>query len=301
MPQATPPRIQPLPTADMSPELRKLARLGADTVIQVLAHHPGLSQAFQPLGGFLLAQGTLDGRIRELAILRVALRCDAPYEWANHAPAALGAGATETEIEALSDAGAEWSPSDAAVLRAVDELCAEVYVCDETWAALAETRDEAQIIELLFLVGFYRMMAGFLNSAGLEMKAGQAALGAAHGSTPAFTADTAEAPSAPSGKTGPNGTWNLTFTHPAGSKALVLSLDTSGGAVTGSIFDTQMEITVPITSGTVDGTHLTLTAQVTEPAAFDISAEGSIDGDSFTGTVTITGGGTFPLTGTRAA
>ncbi|ATY10161.1 carboxymuconolactone decarboxylase family protein [Amycolatopsis sp. AA4] len=295
MPHATTPRIPPLELDELAPEQQKLAKLGADTVIQVLARAPELMQASGALGGYLLGQGKLHPRIRELAILRVALRCDAPYEWANHAPAALGGGATEAEIAALSDPAASWAPEDDAVLRAVDELCANVFVSDETWAALAATRDNAEIIEILFLVGYYRMMAGFLNSAGVPVKAGQPALG----EPPAPVAAPHQESRPASGKTGPDGKWKITFTHPAGSKDLLLDLATDGTKVSGSIFDTQLKITVPIVSGTVDGQKVDFTALVTDPARFEVSVTGAVDGDAFSGSVTVSGGGTFPLTGIR--
>jgi alkylhydroperoxidase family enzyme len=298
VPHATSPRITPLPLDQLEPGQRKLAKLGADTVIQVLARNPELMAASSGLGAYLLAQGWLHPRIRELAILRVALRCDAPYEWANHVPAALGAGATEDEINALSDPGASWPPEDDAVLRAADELCAEAFVSDETWAALAATRDQPEIIEVLFLVGYYRMMAGFLNSAGVVVKPGQPVLG--ERVLPRAPAAAGPVVRASSGRTGLDGTWHITFTHPAGSKELVLDLKTADGMVSGSILDAQLGVTVPIMSGKADGGRLEFTAEVTDPARFDISVTGSIDGDVFTGSVTITGGGTFPFSGTRA-
>ncbi|QRP44588.1 carboxymuconolactone decarboxylase family protein [Amycolatopsis sp. FDAARGOS 1241] len=298
MPHATSPRITPLPLAELTPEQQRLARLGADTVIQVQAKNPALMQASASLGAFLLGQGELPPRLRELAILRVALRCDAPYEWANHVPAALGAGATADEINALTDPAATWAPEAGAVLRATDELCAEAFVSDETWAALAAEFAEPAILEVLFLVGYYRMMAGFLNSAGVAVKPGRPVLGERVVPAIAETAPVLTRPS--SGRTGVDGTWHITFTHPAGSKELVLDLKSSGSAVAGSIVDTQLGVTVPITSGTVEGNRLEFAAVVTEPARFEIDVTGTVDGDVFTGAVTISGGGTFPFSGTRA-
>lgn len=306
MPHATGPRIPPLSLEEMDAQQRTLARLGADTVVRVLAHNPDLLGAFQPLGGYLLSQGLLNPRIRELAILRVALRCDAPYEWANHVPAALGGGATSAEIDALSDPSASWEAADDAVLRAVDELCADVFVSDETWEALTATRGHPEILELLFLVGFYRMMAGVLNSAGVQPTASGGRLG---GSTPAPSpqvpspqAPNPQAPDAPgaAGEASADGTWNITLEHPAGSKDIIVTLRTVGADVTGSLFDTMLDVTVPITAGTVDGQHLRFTAQVTDPVRFDLLVEGTVTGDRFIGTVTISGGGTFPFSGNRA-
>ena len=295
MPYATKPRIPPLALEEMDPADQRLAKIGADTVIQVLARAPQLMRASGELGAYLLGQGKLDPRVRELAILRVAFRCDAPYEWANHAAAALGGGATAEEIAAVADPEAEWARSDAAVLRAADELCAQAFVSDETWAALAENREDAEIIEILFLVGYYRMMAGFLNSAGVPVRAGLPGLG----EVPVPVSVPERAKRAGSGKTGPDGSWAVTFTHPAGSKELVLELATNGGSVTGSVFDAQLGVRVPIVSGTVDGTVLAFTALVTDPARFEVSVTGTVEGDDFTGMVTISGGGTFPLTGVR--
>ena len=85
------------------------------------------------------------------------------------------------------------------------------------------------------------------------------------------------------------------------TKELVLNLRTAGVVVTGSIIDGQMGVTVPIVTGTIDGQHLTFTARMTDPVRLDIGVDGTIDGDIFTGTVTINGGGVFPLSGTRAA
>ncbi|MEU4671121.1 carboxymuconolactone decarboxylase family protein [Amycolatopsis sp. NPDC023774] len=299
MPHATHPRIAPLPLEEMAPDDQKLAKLGADEVIRVLARNPSLMKASSGLGEHLLSQGKLHPRVRELAILRVALRCEAPYEWANHVPAALGAGATADEINALSDPAAVWSPEDDAVLRAADELCAAAFVSDETWAALAATLDEETILEVLFLVGYYRMMAGFLNSAGVEAKAGQPVLGERVVAAPVVGPVVAGALPF-SGETAVDGTWHITFTHPAGSKELVLSLETLANGVSGSIVDTQLGVTVPIVSGSVDGHRLEFTAVVTDPARFDIGVVGTVDGDVFTGSVTISGGGTFPFSGLRA-
>ena len=300
MPHAVNPRVPPLDLDHMDDEQRAISRIGADTVIQVLARHPQLLKASQPLGGFLLFDGLLDPRTRELAILRVALRCDAPYEWANHVPAALGAGATEAEIDALSDPDSVWAPTDDAVLRAVDDVCADVYVSDGTWADLTATREYAEIIELLFVIGYYRMMAGFLNSVGVQVRAGMPALGRHAGLRPNPVTPSTVPTRESSGRTGADGTWNLTFEHPAGSQSVVLRLHTSDCTVTGSMNNEQQGFTVPIVDGTVEGSHLDFSARMTEPIQIDLTVEGAVDGDRFTGTVVVGGGGTFPLTGWRA-
>jgi alkylhydroperoxidase family enzyme len=63
-----------------------------------------------------------------------------------------------------------WPPRDAALLRATDEVMDQVDLSDETWAELSEVHSESQIIELVMLAGFYRMVAGFLNATGVREK-----------------------------------------------------------------------------------------------------------------------------------
>jgi 4-carboxymuconolactone decarboxylase len=154
-----------------------VAGIGASNVIRTLIRHPDLFNAWLGLGTKLLFSERLPPRERELVVLRVAWRTTAAYEWGGHALGAQAAGLTEAEIRGVLDETATWSSSDAALLQAVDELCADNCVSDATWAALSATRDEQQLIEVLVLTGFYRMNAGILNSIGVQPDAGMPSLG----------------------------------------------------------------------------------------------------------------------------
>ncbi len=87
----------------------------------------------------------------------------------------LDAGLTDDEISRVP-AGPRggWSAEDAAVLRAADELVADHRLSDATWAALAARYDDQQMIEMTLLPGNYAMLAGMLNSIGVEREAGVA-------------------------------------------------------------------------------------------------------------------------------
>ena len=65
-----------------------------------------------------------------------------------------------------------WSAHEAALLRAADELHAGSRISDETWGALAETFDTEQLMETTMVVGHYQMLAGALNSFGVELDEG---------------------------------------------------------------------------------------------------------------------------------
>lgn len=291
------PRIPPVDTRSLTDEHRGIAGIGASTVIQTLAHRPDLLDAVGPLGGMLLGAGQLPVRLRELVILRVALRTDCAYEWGNHVPGALAGGATVYEIQALTDESASWAPGDEAPLRATDELCAADCVSDETWASLRNGLDDGQIIELLFLVGYYRMMAGFLNSAGVQVEPGRSTLG----TVAASVAGTPTASARPADGYGPvDGRWQITFHHPAGDQQLTLEMTATNGVVTGSVSNPALGVVTPMRDGVVEGSRVTATTVLTKPIAMTIEWHGTVTGDVIAGTVTLVGTGTFPFAGARA-
>ena len=113
-----------------------------------------------------IVTGLLPDREREMAILRAAWACGTVYQWSHHRSMAPAAGLTEDEIDLLSkpvEDGA-WTPREAAVLSLVDELHANARPSDQCWSALAAHFSEAQLIELVTLIGFYHAVSFQLNS-----------------------------------------------------------------------------------------------------------------------------------------
>jgi hypothetical protein len=53
-----------------------------------------------------------------------------------------------------------------------DELCADDCVSGETYARVAATHDEAEMLELVVVAGFYRLVSGFLNTFGVQLDPG---------------------------------------------------------------------------------------------------------------------------------
>lgn len=81
-------------------------------------------------------------------------------------PAARGArpgplGLGEDWLRATWAGGAEDfdDPAQALLVRAVDELHDTSTPADETWAALRERYDDAELVELICLAGFYHLVA----------------------------------------------------------------------------------------------------------------------------------------------
>ena len=106
-------------------------------------------------------------------MLRVAARRGAEYEWQQHVRIARDADITDVEIERIAEGphADGWSPVDAAMLQAVDELLADALISDATWAVLAEVLDRHQLMDLVFTVGANDLMAMAFKSFGVELDA----------------------------------------------------------------------------------------------------------------------------------
>ncbi|MEE3849043.1 carboxymuconolactone decarboxylase family protein [Gordonia sp. LSe1-13] len=183
------PRIPPAARAEWSTEMQAFVdgfrssvkstapeeeRQAGDNLLGTLARYPGLAMAFLSFNKHLLAGSALSARQRELLILRVAHRRRAKYEWAQHVILAGRAGLTADEIDrvARDPSAAEWSATDRALVSAVDELLDDATIGDETWSTLDEVFDEQQLMDVVFTVGCYSMLAMALTSFGIEPEPG---------------------------------------------------------------------------------------------------------------------------------
>jgi 4-carboxymuconolactone decarboxylase len=175
------PRIAPLPTDDWDEETRTTlgsALTGPDgtplNIFATLAHHPKLLKRWLVFASHTLGKSTLSPRDRELLILRTGWLCGSEYEWGQHVLIARDAGLTDDEIGRVREGStaAGWSPLDAALLRAADELHEHAVVSDETWATLAEHYSTQQLLDVVFTVGQYHTVAFALNSCGVPRDAG---------------------------------------------------------------------------------------------------------------------------------
>jgi 4-carboxymuconolactone decarboxylase len=120
--------------------------------------HPDLTRAFQSVRNFVHAGSLVAARERELLALRICALTGFHAEWGIRVDAyGTKAGLSEEEIEATAIPGVSpvWNEHDRALVQFVDELHETSQVSDEVWAAMTERWSEPELIELLFLVGWY--------------------------------------------------------------------------------------------------------------------------------------------------
>jgi alkylhydroperoxidase family enzyme len=173
------PKIQPVvePTEEQSARLAKTPLPNGKplNLFATLAHHPRLLARINALGGIFLLSDAIPVRERELVVLRVSATVGSAYEWGHHLGMGRDAGLTdelEWVLRPLDDPASNWTSGDRALLVFTDELLSSAVVSDETWSAVAKGRSEACLLELLTLVGFYRLLAGLLRSVRVERDAG---------------------------------------------------------------------------------------------------------------------------------
>jgi alkylhydroperoxidase family enzyme len=181
-------RVEPLPIKQWPPEMRdafaamlppeprhpapvQKDRPKGMNVLGTFAHHPALARAFWTFTGHILMATTLTLRQRELLILRVASRRKAGYEWAQHVIVGRDVGLDDEEIGrvAWGPDAPYWSTSDAALIRAVDELIDDGVISDETWGVLSGELGADQLLDVIFTVGCYETLAWMMSSLELDL------------------------------------------------------------------------------------------------------------------------------------
>ncbi|WP_291868412.1 carboxymuconolactone decarboxylase family protein [Bradyrhizobium sp.] len=125
--------------------------------------------------GGLLDRGPLTLREREIVIDRTCARTGCEYEWGVHVSAfAAAARLTDAQVRAtvLGEANDPcWSEAEQALISAVDALHLRATLDDTEFAALSVHYDEAKILEIMLLCGFYRTVSYLANGLALPLEA----------------------------------------------------------------------------------------------------------------------------------
>lgn len=171
-------RVPPLPAAEwddavldalrMMPEDRRNP-VDAGNAVATLVNHPDLTRPYLSFSFYLLTRSTLAARLRELAVLRIAHLTSCAYEWDEHVAIGTSVGLSAEDIAGVQR-GEAADGFERTVLTAVDELVADTRISDQTWATLAERMDKHELMDFVFTVGGYHMLAMALNTFGVEPK-----------------------------------------------------------------------------------------------------------------------------------
>jgi 4-carboxymuconolactone decarboxylase len=136
-------------------------------IYRLMLHSPALANVWFDLNQAVRYGTAIDGKSRELAVLRVAILNDVEYVQRAHGPAyALKEGLTPEQVEAV----ANWQPSklfteqQRALLAYTDAMTREIAVPDGVFAEVRKHFSERQTVELTMLIGAYNMLTRFLKA-----------------------------------------------------------------------------------------------------------------------------------------
>ena len=133
-----------------------------------------MSTLIHGFANHVMFNSSLAPRDREIVILRIGWLCQSGYEFGQHILIGRDAGLNDGEIKAIAegDSAANWSEAEQSLIRATDELHADAFIGDATYAELQEHYDEKQILDIIFAVGQYNMVSMALNSTGVQLDEG---------------------------------------------------------------------------------------------------------------------------------
>jgi alkylhydroperoxidase family enzyme len=183
-----PQRVAPLPLAAIGQDawntvntIRTAIGLGPATDLpgysRTMVKHPEIFRLQLEMGTAIFT-GKVPARQRELAVLRIGWLLRAPYEWGEHVDIGQRYGVTKEEIERVIEGSgaAGWTEHEAAILRAIEEILSDLTISDATWATLAKTWDEQQLLEFPMMVGQYVCTAIVQNALRIRLEEGNPGL-----------------------------------------------------------------------------------------------------------------------------
>jgi len=142
---------------------------------RILLHSPNYAQAWNTMFGAIRNKLSLDGRLRETAIMSIGVLNNADYEWIQHEPEYLKTGASKEQMAALKKdiKGAEknaklFNEQERATLALTREMTKNIKVSPATMKRVRAFLNDQQLVELIGTISGYNMVSRFAVATGLE-------------------------------------------------------------------------------------------------------------------------------------
>jgi alkylhydroperoxidase family enzyme len=172
------PLINETDHADLAESIAKIKGARGGRLINIyrlMLHSPALANAWFDLNQAVRYGTEIDGKSRELAVIRVAILNDVEYVQRAHGPTyALKEGLTPEQVSAI----ANWEPSklfsaqQRALLAYTDAITRDIEVADDIFAEVRKHFSERQTVELTMLIGAYNMLTRFLKALQVDPEPG---------------------------------------------------------------------------------------------------------------------------------
>ena len=155
--------IEPEQHPELEPVLAKIRSGRRGNIINVyklLLHTPAIAEVWLDLINAVRWKVDLDGRLREIVIIRIGYLNGCSYVVNQHVPLhSAPEGLTQAECDALADwrATDKFSARERAALAFADASTRDVDVPEPIFEGFRRHFNERQIVELTVLVGTYNM------------------------------------------------------------------------------------------------------------------------------------------------
>jgi alkylhydroperoxidase family enzyme len=141
---------------------------------RAFTHCPEGMRKLKGLMTHLREHGTVDPRLRELALIQVGYTAPCPYEYAHHIKTGLRSGVSPDDIRAIAEESAgrptALEPRAKAVLDAARQLTTGIDVDDETFTVLHRELGSAQLMELFLAIATYTAMVRLLTAIRVDVE-----------------------------------------------------------------------------------------------------------------------------------
>jgi AhpD family alkylhydroperoxidase len=133
---------------------------------KVLLHSPAVMEGWLGLFTAIRQKTKLKGRIREFAIIRVAILNGAEYEYQAHLPFARKEGASAEQLAALKawQLSPLFDAAERAALAYTDTMTKQVQVPDELFVEVKKHFDDQDLVELTATIAGYNLVSRFLEA-----------------------------------------------------------------------------------------------------------------------------------------
>jgi 4-carboxymuconolactone decarboxylase len=139
-----------------------------------MVHAPDAGGPLGSLGAALRFGTSLGRRLTEVAILTVASRWQAEFEWSAHARIAREAGVPDSVIDSIgAGKDPEFTEDDDRIVHATArELVISGHLSPASYAAVQGLLGETGVVELVALCGYYTTISFLLNAFEVPLPAG---------------------------------------------------------------------------------------------------------------------------------
>lgn len=174
------PRVEPVTDEELNDEQKGILE-GFNEIaknlklFRTILKYPNAFKGLTAWGNYIQSKkNDLQGRKKEIVILRTSWNTKAAYEWSHHSRIGRHAGLSDEEIEALKkDPGAHpWDPSELVLIKAVDDLYDDDFVTNETWSEMSRHYSEKEMMDVVMTCGHYTQISRICNSFGIGLDEG---------------------------------------------------------------------------------------------------------------------------------